>query len=516
MSNEPEQTEEPMIQKHIINKKYGNYNVKITLNEDNLNFIIADDNNEIYIKENFKSSEKINITIIEDMMDNNKIKIQKDNKEKKKLKFILSEKERTLVELEKTSLFNYFIPQINELNNKFNKLNDEMKKKSQIMIFLIGLFLLTILILILMIIFKIFIIEKSKNKNEDFNTINEEIKFVNNNFFDFKKDIYLNIDELKNNINSFKPQYAKVMTQTNVINLFRKEQKNIYALYSISSFPNSGNIVAVSYNTIIILDKNLKIIQKIKDAHDGEINYVDVYDEYNFVTCSNDKTIKTWFKSGNDKNFTNNKTIEDPHNDYIMKVIYDSKGNLISGSYYDKIIIWELKNGTYVNITTLEHNDHINSFLLIDENTLITGDNKINIWNLTNNNKINSSNDNISISWNNCIEKIDEDKIMICNYTNLIILSIPNFKIIQIIDNIYNPIAIKSINMKGIILVSGEIYQDDEDEKYNLNIYRKDNFELRDTIEIQKKIYDFIELKNNSIISSCDDGTLHVWSSSII
>ncbi len=497
-------TDSLFIQNNRIKVKIESYNVEILLNENNkYNFYISDSMNEIYIKEDFEINGKDLTSVKEILDDKKKFKIERDNNENKKLIFRI---DNISVELEKNVLFTYFL----------NKLNDQIEKKSKIMIFLIALFLLTILILILMIIFKIFIIEKSKNKNEDFNTINEEIKFVNNNFFDFKKDIYLNIDELKNNINSFKPQYAKVMTQTNVINLFRKEQKNIYDLYSISSFPNSGNIVAVSYNTIIILDKNLKIIQKIKDAHDGEINYVDVYDEYNFVTCSNDKTIKTWFKSGNDKNFTNNKTIEDPDNDYIMKVIYDSKGNLISGSYYDKIIIWELKNGTYVNITTLEHNDHINSFLLIDENTLITGDNKINIWNLTNNNKINSSNDNISITWNNCIEKIDEDKIMICNYTNLIILSIPNFKIIQIIDNIYNPIAIKSINMKGIILVSGEIYQDDEDEKYNLNIYRKDNFELRDTIEIQKKIYDFIELKNNSIISSCDDGTLHVWSSSII
>ena len=495
-------------QNFILNKikrQYNGYYVEIIRNEDNkFNFYITDSEKTVFIKENFENNE-IELTSIKEKMEKNILKIEGEKNKTIKLTVTNS----IIVELEKNVLFTFFL----------DKLNDEIEKKSKIMIFLIALFLFTILILILMIIFKIFIIEKSKNKNEDFNTINEEIKFVNNNFFDFKKDIstiYLNIDELKNNINSIKPQYAKVMTQTNVINLFRKEQKNIYALYSISSFPNSGNIVAVSYNTIIILDKNLKIIQKIKDAHDGEINYVDVYDEYNFVTCSNDKTIKTWFKSGNDKNFTNNKTIEDPHNDYIMKVIYDSKGNLISGSYYDKIIIWELKNGTYVNITTLEHNDHINSFLLIDENTLITGDNKINIWNLTNYNKTNSSNDNISITWNNCIEKIDEDKIMICNYTNLIILSIPNFEIIQIIDNTYNPIAIKSINMKGIILVSGEIYQDDEDEKYNLNIYRKDNFELRDTIEIQKKIYDFIELKNNSIISSCDDGTLHVWSSSII
>ena len=312
------------------------------------------------------------------------------------------------------------------------------------------------------------------------------------------------LEKIKKVIYSIKVQYTNVnMTKTNVINLSN------YSINSISLFPSSKNIVAVSDKSIIILDENLNIIQKIPNAHNERINYVAVYDEYNFATCSNDKSIKIWFKSKYGNNFTNIITKENAHNDFIMKVIYDSKGNLFSGSYNDNITKWELINGEYKNITSLKHEEDINSFLLFDDNTLITGDNRINIWDLRNNSRIKSY-DNINISWNNCIEKIDENKIMICNCTSLIILSIHNYEIIKVIDNIYVPIAIKLIDMKGFILVSGE--NNKIHNLYNLNIYRKDNFELIQTIETQKDITDFIELKNHSIISSCGDGTLTVWS----
>ena len=47
--------------------------------------------------------------------------------------------------------------------------------------------------------------------------------------------------------------------------------------------------------------------------------------------------------------------INNAHNDSIKKIIYNSEGNLISCSFDGLIKIWELKDGEYKNIKTLNH-----------------------------------------------------------------------------------------------------------------------------------------------------------------
>ena len=58
-----------------------------------------------------------------------------------------------------------------------------------------------------------------------------------------------------------------------------------------------------------------------------------------FITCSADKSIKSWIK--NNKEFKINKIIKNAHDDSINKVIYCSNNNLISCSYDKTIIIWK-------------------------------------------------------------------------------------------------------------------------------------------------------------------------------
>jgi hypothetical protein len=511
-------------QKNVIKRYYKGYFIEIVNNEEDLYLDFNIEKNNVYYKKRFShkdlkeilgNSDQQIFSTISDWIKKRRPKINiRENKNKLELKL----NDKTLILEESLNVFNKM--------NELTELSENMTKKGNMNI--------TIIILLGFILFLnigIFLYCALNNKKEKDGEI---LNIIVQEFNDFKKNIsdIVKIDELKNDVEgekiitdinenilismfsdlekikkviySIKVQYTNVnMTKTNVIHLSN------YPINSISLFPSSRNIVAVSYKSIIILDENLKIIQKIENKHNERINYVAVYDDYNFATCSNDKSIKTWFKSKYDKDFSINITINNAHNDYIMKVIYDSKGNLFSGSYNDNITKWELKNGSYKNITSLKHEEDINSFLLFDDNTLISGDNRINIWDLRNNSIIKSY-DNINISWNNCIEKIDENKIMICNNTNLIILSMQNFEIIKVIDNTYVPIAIKLIVMKGIILVSGE--NNKINNLYNLNIYRKDNFELIQTIDKQKEITDFIELKNHSIVSSCGGGTLTVWS----
>ena len=51
----------------------------------------------------------------------------------------------------------------------------------------------------------------------------------------------------------------------------------------------------------MLFDYNYRIIQKIENAHDGIIFDISLKDDNNFATCSQDKSIKTWRKSLNDK-----------------------------------------------------------------------------------------------------------------------------------------------------------------------------------------------------------------------
>ncbi len=417
------------------------------------------------------------------------------------------------VENEKINLilfktFSYLFEQINELNHKLHK-------KYLIII------LLSFILLFNICSFLFVVIWKPKNNNEYFNIINDQYKLVNNSINKVNDDIIninnklngnyqfdQNLDTLKEEIfNSIKVQYTKInITHTDSISINQTSDIN-----SVSIFPISGNIVAVSNKTITILNEHLSIIQQIFKAHDNNIIYVDIYDEDNFVTCSEDKNIKTWIKNKNKNEYQFNKIIENAHNNSITKVIYNSKGNLISCSWDGYIKIWELKNGEYENINFLKHNEHVNSLLLLeDENILISSGFNIHFWNITNNNNESIISYNNKIDWNNCIERIDEDKIIFSNDTYLIIYSISKFKKIKEIDNKVIPSVIKLIDRKGIILVAGQSKENIS--KYNLNIYRKDNFELIQNIENEKDyISDVEELKNHSIISSSWNDTINLW-----
>jgi len=105
--------------------------------------------------------------------------------------------------------------------------------------------------------------------------------------------------------------------------------------------------------------------------------------------------------------------INNAHNDSIKKIIYNSEGNLISCSFDGLIKIWELKNGEYKNIKTLNHTYYAKSILLLEDKSLISAGFGFKFWNLTNNNIIFSNNKSIYINCNNGLERIDEYRIIV-------------------------------------------------------------------------------------------------------
>ena len=160
-------------------------------------------------------------------------------------------------------------------------------------------------------------------------------------------------------------------------------------MYFFSVYFPSGYIISTSDDkSIIIYDIHFNILQNIPNAHDSYINYIEIKDENNFITCSGDQSIKSWIKNNNE--FKINKIIKNAHDRAIMKVIYCSNNNLISCSVDKTIKIWK-ENNNYETIKILKHSDYICSLLLLeDKNILISsGGDGTKLWNYNEMNNIN-------------------------------------------------------------------------------------------------------------------------------
>ena len=307
-----------------------------------------------------------------------------------------------------------------------------------------------------------------------------------------------------NNINNFE---EKIQETKNIITKFKMIKlinAHDYLVNSVSIFP-SGKIISVSYDkSIKIYDINYNIIQNIKNAHNNGIIYVDIKDENNFVTCSDDKSIKTWIKNNNE--FILNKNINNAHNDCIYKVIYYSNKNLISCSFDKTTKIWEEKDKNYQLVITLMHSNWLYSILLIkDKNILISsGFNETKLWNL-NNFELIKNFDKVKCNGWNALSRIDEDRIIIGGNKILLIISLLKKTIIKEISIFFYCYGIKTIKKKGLFLVGGE--------KKDIILFRNINYEC---IQIFKNIHDdyingFIELQNNLFGSYSNDGKIKIW-----
>ena len=112
----------------------------------------------------------------------------------------------------------------------------------------------------------------------------------------------------------------------------------------------------------MLFDYNYRIIQKIENAHNGIIFDISLKDDNNFATCSQDKSIKTWRKSLNDK-YLIDKVLNNIHDNDIHKIEYLKNDTIISGSKDMKIKIWNLINNEYKCTLVLNNNIPIYSLL---------------------------------------------------------------------------------------------------------------------------------------------------------
>ena len=522
-----------------IKKNFHNYEIELKPERNGLNISILNRNNSfIYdssFKEDFLNEKFPNYTpniicdYISELIDQNKVQITEN---KNNLILFLIDKD-SFIELIFEISLKKLLEKIRDCNEKIELMNKEKK---------IGLLLIILIFIFIILLSLIFIIlhnninnkikDVEKNDIIEINHRINELESNNNKIIDIQNKIYLleinnnssiseiqnkinllesnnnnNIIDIQNKINNIinKLEGKKIqLTQTN-LKLINSINEHSNYVNTIKNFP-SGNIIAVDDDkSIIIYNNNFQVIQKIENAHDSWITYVDIKDENNFVTSSNDTNIKTWIKKNN--NFEVNHDITNAHDSIIYKVIYDSKGNLISCSKDGKIKIWEENNGEYENIKILDNYGMLTSILLLeDKNILISSGYTTKFWDLNNNYELIKSFINYYTYWNTGLERIDDDRIVVGNENKAIIISISNQTIIHEINLDSQCDVLKSIDNKGILFIGGV--------SNDIKIYRTDNYECIQTIKNAhiNEINGITELKDGSIATYANENIINIWS----
>ena len=314
-----------------------------------------------------------------------------------------------------------------------------------------------------------------------------------------------NVELILNKIENIHKENNKKKFEFNQINSIKPHNK---AINQVSIFPN-GNIISVSSDqSINIYNPNLIIIQRIIDAHDKYIIDLCVKDENNFISCSFDKSIKTWIKENLRNKFIINKIIKEAHNDWLGKVIFFNE-NIISCSKDLTVKIWEENNNNSFQCKTiLSHSDWIVSLFIIEKsNILISGSEEgTKFWNLNNLECLFFIKEAKCFFWN-ALKKIDNDKIIIGGDVDglIKIISISQKKIIKNIKNKFQCWGILVLENKGLILISGR--------SQDIKIYGNNNYNLIKTLTNihEHWIYGLTRINENSFVSFSKDCCIKVW-----
>ena len=356
-----------------------------------------------------------------------------------------------------------------------------------------------------------------KDLNSDLEKLNEMTeKMVKNNIL-LKKEIEDNkmiINKIENSISNLEKKIFKEKNEVKKYFLKKVKEiklKNNY-ISSMSILP-SGKIISISNDkSIKIIDLNFNTIQTIEKAHEDLITNSDIKDEDNFVTCSNDKSIKTWIKKEN--KYQINKIIKKAHLKSIRKIIYYNNENLISCSLDKSIKIWKENKDNYINILTLNHLDLIYSILLLkDKNILISsGLDGTKFWCLKKYICLFHNKESVC-KYQNALCRLNKDNIIVQgNEKKGNFLKIISIEKKEIINNIKIPCQCSVIHYvinKEIIIIGGK--------KDEIIVYRNYTFELIQIIFSAhiESILGIVELKNGNIISFSKDNSIKIWETKI-
>ena len=475
-------------------KNFKDYKIELKKKVETLKIIIRKKNSFLYessFDENFLKKQLFKYFEDDESVDTQKIY--------EKIIQLIDEKKIDIVE-KKNKLNLIFENQI-KLEIKLS-LNDLIKSdKKKIQLFLI----IMIIIIILHIIFDLIIYFKKISVSVQNSQYEKDLTEINNIIISLKNnngELYNNMSDINNTLISLKNDNEKNKEKIEEINSLKVQiiktnltsnytfKKNITKLKQFKS----GNIISIlKNNSILITDNNFNDIQILENSYEEKINDIVIFDDNNFVSYSN-YSIKTYIKN----NDTFEENVKMDTNNQIIQVIFNSKGNLISLSKNTSyIIIWEYKNKKYENIKTLKINTTNLIYLLEDKNILISVSNtEIIFWDISSNyEKIKTLDISIITSYNNIIERISEDRIIIADYFSGMVISISEKEIIEEIKTLNLINNYQLIENKGLMLTTYDNY---------LIVYRMDNFDKIQTIEAydNDEIKGLLYLNNGTIVIS--------------
>ena len=326
------------------------------------------------------------------------------------------------------------------------------------------------------------ILSLKKNNNE----LNNNMTEINNTLI-FLINYNKKIEEKIDYINSLKFQIIK--TNLTSINTFKKN------ITKLKQFPSGNMISILNSNSLLISDNNFNDLQIIQTEHLFDINNIDILDDNNFISCSDDSII-IWIKNNNQ--FEINEIIKAQNE--IKQVIYKSVRNFISLSKNNSYIIeWEYNDyeNKYINKKTISYEKYHLIYLLEDKNILISiGDEVYIFWDMSSYERIKSFNLTTTPNYGIFIERISEDSIIIGTLKEVNIISISVLEIMKKINNIKLTNNYKSIENKGLFITTNNT---------DLIVYRTDNFDIIQIIKDahnNNKIEGLIYLNNGSIATT--------------
>ena len=516
------------------------YNLSIDLNKINIEFLKVNN----IIKTNLKSSENLNL------IKENNLSI---NSNLNNIEFLYKKKEQV-------SYFKDNIIEFEIISNKIPKLNIEFSIES----------------------FNIQLNAKIKNFSfidfslKDKNEINENIRYSNTSNCDEKKLQILNYSITNETNISFQPENKTKQLIQNINNMsygFEKKEQIEKPISSLSfrerlqKFDTQNkkeeNQNYLSSNNPKDKLSTLQRYQMINE-HSGKINCLIELSKGDFISCSDDKTIKIFDSS----HYYQNKLTISPHLDIITYLLKISDNYILSSSFDKSIKLIQISenNNYFIKQKITFHNGKINKLIMLKNNKIVScgSDSLIIIYqyNQSENNinldkKIICKNlgiDNIiEFEKNNCLYAFSEssNSIEIYNLDNLeLVNKIDNINYIggnkggvlykneYLIFCIINGFSILNLNSNQIekkiennysfncislirdeFLFGGGIETIENKKKIIIKIWKiifKDKDIFLEDFDIKysphsKPINCFLELSNKKIITGSNDSSIKIW-----
>ena len=176
-----------------------------------------------------------------------------------------------------------------------------------------------------------------------------------------------------------------------------------------------------------------------------------------------------------------------------------------------KIKFWEKFNDKYVNSMTINYFDWIEDILEYETNKIISSsalNEEITFWDLDNNKIIGNIKKIESTEWNNNLNKLNNEIILVNGKEYLYLINFKNFELVNKIKTEFQNYCNLKLKDNNILIgdkkgnISEYIY-DENNKSLNLKIFKKSSH--------NKCIFSIILNDNKEIISASEDKTIKFW-----